>query len=96
MVREDDVGRTPETQQPIRPPVSAAPAAGGSPPEDGSRRDVLLVCPPAARDAEGGRREIEALVDLFVVETRGTRPAAWCRACNGQYVVAVGNGVAPS
>ena len=56
-------------QQPVRPPVSSVPAVGGLPPEDGSRIDVLVVYTPAARDAEGGRREIEALIDLFVVET---------------------------
>ena len=37
--------------------------------EDGSRIDVLVAYTPAARDAEGGRKQIEARIDLFVAET---------------------------
>ena len=37
--------------------------------EDGSRIDVMVVYTPAARDAQGGREEIEALIDLYVTET---------------------------
>ena len=37
--------------------------------EDGSRIDVLVVYTPAAMDAEGGREQIEARIDLFVAAT---------------------------
>ncbi len=37
--------------------------------EDGSRIDVMVVYTPAARDAQGGREEIEARIDLWVAET---------------------------
>ena len=50
-------------------PLAAGPAADLLPAEDGSRIDVLVVYTPAARDAEGGHDEIEALIDLYVAET---------------------------
>ena len=37
--------------------------------DDGSVIDVLVVYTPAARDAEGGTAQIQALVDLWVAET---------------------------
>ncbi len=37
--------------------------------DDGSVIDVLVVYTPAARDAEGGTSQIQALVDLWVAET---------------------------
>ena len=37
--------------------------------DDGSVIDVLVVHTPAARDAEGGTAQIQALVDLWVAET---------------------------
>jgi len=37
--------------------------------DDGSVIDVIAFYTPAARDGEGGRAEIEALIDLFVAET---------------------------
>ena len=39
------------------------------PDEDGSRIDVLVVYTPAAKEAEGGSEEIEALIDLYAAET---------------------------
>ena len=61
----------PALMQPISPPLPSAAhtAANVSPAEDGSRIDVLVVYTPAARDAEGGREQIEAMIDLYVVET---------------------------
>lgn len=38
-------------------------------PEDGSVVDVLVAYTPAARAAEGGRHEMEALIDLMVAQT---------------------------
>ena len=54
----------------VRPIRSAARIrrAEAPPAEDGSRVDVLVVYTPAARDAQGGRVEIDALIDLHVAE----------------------------
>ena len=53
---------------PIRP-AAQIPPAEPQPEEDGSRIDVMVVYTPAARDAQGGRREIEAVIELWVAET---------------------------
>ena len=75
--RQNDVLRLPaRSPEPARvqasgssPPEAAHPVADVSPAEDGSRIDLLVVYTPAARDAEGGHEEIEALIDLYVAET---------------------------
>ena len=54
--------------QPIRPAARIR-RAEAPPAEDGSRIDAMVVYTPAARDAEGGREQIEALIDLYVAET---------------------------
>ena len=53
--------------RPIRP-AAPIPRAEAPPEEDGSRIDAMVVYTPAARDAEGGREQIEALIDLYVAE----------------------------
>ena len=63
----------PQASSRVRPIRSSGPAtirhAEASSEEDGSRIDVMVVYTPAARDAEGGRKAIEAVVDLYVAET---------------------------
>ena len=74
---ENDVLRLPAPPpelgrvQPVGPPLPSAahPAVDVPPAEDGSRIDVLVVYTPAARNAEGGREQIEALIDLYVAGT---------------------------
>ena len=58
----------PDRVQPIGPPVPSVrrQQAEAPPQEDGSRIDVLVVYTPAALEAQGGRAEIEALIDLHV------------------------------
>ena len=61
----------PDRVHPIRQRVRSGSVSGGEArsSEDGSRVDVLVVYTPSAKDAEGGREHIEALIDLFVAET---------------------------
>jgi hypothetical protein len=54
--------------RPILPPVLGATGAS-APREDGNRIDLLVVYTPVARAARGGHREINAWIDLNVVET---------------------------
>ena len=42
-----------------------APAAGGG---GTVQMDVMVVCPPNARDADGGAAASEALIDLFMFD----------------------------
>ena len=60
---ESPAARTAVTRVPADGPVAASQT------DDGSVIDVIAFYTPAARDGEGGRAEIEALIDLFVAET---------------------------
>lgn len=56
--------------RPLRPAAPSTSQRAEVPPEeDGSRIDVMVVYTPAARDAQGGQGEIEAVIDLWVAET---------------------------
>ncbi len=57
--------------RPILPPVlgETGATADQTPREDGNRIDLLVAYTPVARAARGGHREINAWIDLNVVET---------------------------
>ena len=62
--------RPPGTPSPPAPRSGdAAPADDDVSADDGSVIDVLVVYTPASREAEGGKAQIEALIDLWVAET---------------------------
>ncbi len=75
VIEELDHSAFPEELPPLEvPSVSlgepAAPLGGFAPSaDDGSQIDVMVLYTPAARAAEGGTAQIEALVDLAVAET---------------------------
>ncbi len=76
LIEELDHGAFPEELPPLEvPPTSlgeaAAPPGGGFAPraDDGSQIDVMVLYTPAARAAEGGTAQIEALVNQAVAET---------------------------
>ena len=55
--------------RPIRAPQSPRAEADSNAADDGSRIDVLVVYTPAARRAAGGRRQLEAWIDLVATLT---------------------------
>ena len=72
VIRKIDESSLPPLGEPLEGPLSTPEARGESddiPPDDGSVIDVMVVYTPLAKHLEGGRAAIEALIDLFVVET---------------------------
>ena len=79
VIRQIDESSLPPLGEPLEPPLSPrdvpvsprdAPAeADDVPSDDGSEIDVMVVYTPLAKQREGGRAAIEALIDLFVAET---------------------------
>ena len=59
----------PAPTDPSVPPAADASADAETADDDGSVIDVLVLHTPAAREAEGGTAQIDALVDLWVAET---------------------------
>ncbi len=72
IIEQVDHSAYPPELPPLEAPVSAegaaAPRGGAAPADDGSQIDVLVVYTPAARSAEGGTAQIEALIALAVAE----------------------------
>ena len=72
-IRQIDPSTLPPGGEPlIPPPVDVDPPAADPPiaaVDDGSVIDVAVFYTPAARRAEGGTAEIEALIDLMIAET---------------------------
>ncbi len=72
IIEQIDQSAYPPELPPLEAPVSsggaAAPGGGFAPADDGSQIDVLVVYTPAARSAEGGTAQIEALIALAVAE----------------------------
>ena len=72
VIRQIDESSLPPLGEPLEVPSSPRDApsqAGDVPPDDGSVIDVMVVYTPWAKNREGGRAAIEALIDLFVAET---------------------------
>ena len=72
-IRQIDPSTLPPGGEPLIPPPPAADAPGtfalAAGDDDGSVIDVAVFYTPAARRAEGGTGEIEALIDLHIAET---------------------------
>ena len=72
-IRQIDPSTLPPGGEPLIPPPPAAGApdtfAPAAADDDGSVIDVAVFYTPAARRAEGGTGEIEALIDLMIAET---------------------------
>ena len=72
VIRQIDESSLPPLGEPLEGPLSTPEARSESddiPPDNGSMIDVMVVYTPLAKHREGGRAAIEALIDLFVVET---------------------------
>ena len=72
VIRQIDESSLPPLGEPLGGPLSAPEVrsqADDVPLDDGSEIDVMVVYTPLAKRREGGRAAIEALIDLFVVET---------------------------
>ena len=72
VIRQIDESSLPPLGEPLGGPLSTPEARSESddvPPDDGSLIDVMVVYTPLAKQREGGRAAIEALIDLFVAET---------------------------
>ena len=77
VIRQVDLSTLPPGAEPLAPvpddprvpPADVGSADTEPADDDGSVIDVLVLHTPAAREAEGGTAEIEALVDLWVAET---------------------------
>ena len=72
VIREIDESSLPPPGEPLEPTPSRRDTSTQSddiPPDDGSVIDVMVVYTPLAKQSEGGRAAIEALIDLFVAET---------------------------
>ena len=72
VIRQIDESSLPPLGEPLEGPSSTPEARSESddvPPDDGSLIDVMVVYTPLAKQREGGRAAIEALIDLFVAET---------------------------
>ena len=72
VIRQIDESSLPPLGEPFEDPASTrdyVPKPGGTPLDDGSVVDVMVVYTPLAKHIEGGRAGIEALIDLFVAET---------------------------
>ena len=72
VVRQIDESSLPPLGEPLEGSLSTPETRSESddvPPDDGYMIDVMVVYTPLAKRREGGRAAIEALIDLFVVET---------------------------
>ena len=72
VIRQIDESSLPPLGEPLEGPLSTPETRSESddvPPDDGYMIDVMVVYTPLAKRREGGRAAIEALIDLFVVET---------------------------
>ena len=74
VIREIDESTLPPLAEPLEAPPDSdedlRQALDESvPPDDGSEIDLMVLYTPAARSLEGGRAGIEALIDLYVVQT---------------------------
>ena len=80
VIRQVDESSLPPPGEPLEetssPGPGLAPRSGGEPRsndsgprDDGSEIDVMVVYTPAAKQGEGGRAAMEALIDLYVAET---------------------------
>ena len=72
VIRQIDESSLPPLGEPLEGPLSPSDARSESDdvtPDDGSVIDVMVVYTPDAKHREGGRAEIEALIDQFVAET---------------------------
>ena len=72
VIRQIDESSLSPLGEPLEASVSARDSHSQDddvPPDDGTEIDVMVVYTPSAKDFEGGRAAIEALIDLFVAET---------------------------
>ena len=72
VIRQIDESSLPLPAEPLKAPSSPRDTplqANNVLPDDGSEIDVMVVYTPLAKHREGGRAAIEALIDLFLVET---------------------------
>ena len=72
VIRQIDEYSLPPLGEPLEAPLSARDSHSQDDdvlPDDGSEIDVMVVYTPLAKHREGGRAAIEALIDLFVIET---------------------------
>ena len=72
VISQIDESSLPPLGEPLEGPVTPRDShtqTDDIPPDDGSVIDVMVVYTPLAKHREGGRAAIEALIDLFVVET---------------------------
>ena len=74
VIREIDESTLPPLAEPLEAPPDSdedlRQALDESvPPDDGSEIDLMVLYTPAARSLEGGRADIEALIDLYVAQT---------------------------
>ena len=73
VIRQIDESSLPppgEPLEPTLPPRDVTAETDDVPPDDGSVIDVMVVYTPLAKRREGGRAAVEALIDLFVAETK--------------------------
>ena len=72
VIRQINESSLPPLGEPLEAAVSARDSHSQDddvPPDDGTEIDVMVVYTPLAKRREGGRAAIEALIDLYVVET---------------------------